>query len=370
MTSTTSPTPFQIHVLDAQLKDFRSRLVGTRWPDEQPDVAWQQGIPLGTMQELAAHWADEFDWHAQERRLNAHDQITTTAGGAHLHAVHARAKDPDALTLLLLHGWPSTFADYADLVVPLQEHFHVIVPSLPGFAFSGPTPGPGWGARRMASAMAALMEQLGYERFGVHGTDLGAMVGRWLGIDHADRVTTLHTCGIVGGPGDDDELTDEERRRAGSRKDYMTKHSGYAMQQSQRPQTLGYGLTDSPAGQLAWVAEKLMSDWPDPQTPINRDAILTTASLYWLTATATSSARVYWEGARDGSWFAPPEPSSTPTAVAVFPNGLAGQVPIRRFAERVNNIVRWTEFDRGGHFPALEVPDLLLEDLLATFGAS
>lgn len=281
--------------------------------------------------------------------------------------MHARAQDPAAPALVLLHGWPSTFADYADLVAPLRERFHVVVPSLPGFAFSGPTPGPGWGARRMAGAIAALMDQLGYRRFGVHGTDLGAMVGRWLGIDHAERITTLHTCGIVGGPGNDDELTDAERRRTAGRREYMTQHSGYAMQQCQRPQTLGYGLTDSPAGQLAWVAEKL-SDWADPQTPIDRDAILMTASLYWLTGTATTSARVYWEGGRDGSWFRPPEPSTTPTAGAVFPNGIAGSLPIRRFAERVNVITRWTELDRGGHFPALEVPELLLEDLIATFG--
>lgn len=363
----TNPTPFRINVADADLEDLRLRLERTRWPDEQAGVGWQQGIPLSTMRELAAHWAEGFDWRAQEERLNALDQVTMIADGAHLHAVHVRAEDRDAPALQLLHGWPSTFADYADLVAPLRERFHVVVPSLTGFAFSGPTPGPGWSTRRMAGAMVALMDQLGYTRFGVHGTDMGAMVGRWLGIDHAERVTTLHTCGIVGGPGHDDELTDDERRRARARDEYMTKHSGYAMQQSQRPQTLGYGLTDSPAGQLAWVAEKLMCDWPDPRTPIARDAILTTASLYWLTATATTSARAYWEGGRDGSWSLPPEPSTTPTAVAVFPNGLAGQLPIRRFAERTNVITRWTEFDRGGHFPALEVPELLLEDLLATF---
>ncbi len=366
--TTNTPSLFQIEIPDSDLEDLRVRLARTRWPDEQPGVGWQQGIPLEVMRELAAYWADGFDWRARERRLNAHPQITTIAGGTHLHAVHARAKDANALALVLLHGWPSTFADYSDLVAPLQERFHVVTPSLPGFAFSGPAPGPGWGVRRMASAIASLMDQLGYRRFGVHGSDTGAAVGRWLGVDYPDRVITLHSCGTVGAPGPDDKLTDEERRRVSGRDEYMQRHSGYAIQQSQRPQTLGYGLTDSPAGQLAWIAEKLMCDWPDPQTPIDRDAILTTASIYWHTATATTSARAYWEGARDSSWYAPPEPSTTPTAVAVFPNGLAGSLPIRRFAERVNNITRWTEFDRGGHFPALEVPELLLDDLIATFG--
>lgn len=314
-----TPEPFQINIPQADLDDLRSRLQYTRWPDEQPGIEWQQGIPRNTMRELVGYWVDGFDWRSQEQRLNSFDQITTIADGAHVHAVHARADDPNAPALLLLHGWPSSFADYIDILQPLRKHFHLVVPSLPGFAFSGPTPGPGWGSQRMVGAMAALMDQLGYRRFGVHGTDLGAMVGRRLGIDYPDRITIVHTGGIVGGPGNDDELTDNERARGAGRGAYMTKHSGYAMQQSQAPQTLGYALTDSPAGQLAWIAEKLMSAWPDPQTPIDQDAILTTVSIYWFTATAASSARVYWEGGRDLSWFQPLEPSNTPTAVAYSP---------------------------------------------------
>jgi epoxide hydrolase len=358
--------PFRIDIPEHDLQDLRDRLGRTRWPDEQEGVGRDQGLPLSTARDLAARWREDFDWRAQEARLNELAQFRAVVDGAHVHFVHERAAHPDAPALLLLHGWPSTFADYADLVGPLRECFHVVVPSLPGFAFSGPTPSIGWGVRRMASALAELMTRLGYERFGVHGADTGAAVGRWVGVDHPDLITTLHTCGTVGGPGPDDELTEEERTRAGGRDVYMREHSGYALEQSQRPQTLGYALTDSPAGQLAWIAEKL-HDWADATTPIPDAAILTTASLYWLTATATSSARVYWEGGRDGSWFLPPEPSTAPTAVAVFPHGLAGNLPIRRFAERVNTISRWTEFDRGGHFPALEVPELLLADLLETY---
>ena len=365
--TTTTPRAFKIHVSDEQLMDLRRRVGATRWPDEQDGVGWEQGLPVATARELADRWVNRLDWRGVEARLNRFEQLLTVAAGARVHAVHVRAEDPRAPALVLLHGWPSTFADYAQLIEPLSEHFHVVAPSLPGFAFSGPTPGMGWSTRKMADAIADLMRQLGYTRYGVHGSDMGALVGRWLGIDHAEHVTLLHACGFPGMILGDDELTDAERERGAGRSRYMSHHSGYAMQQSQAPQTLGYALTDSPIGQLAWVAEKLLWAWPDPETPIDRDAVLTTVGLYWHTATATSSARAYWEAAHDGTWWRPPEPSSTPTAIAVFPNGLAGSLPIRRLYERSNTIVRWTEFDRGGHFPALEVPELLRDELVDVF---
>lgn len=363
MSSTVTTT--RIHVPDADLADLRDRLARTRWPDEQPGVGDTQGVPLAVARELADAWA-AFDWRAREDALNAFHQVRVEdAAGTPVHAIHERSADPDAPALVLLHGWPNTLADLAGLVPALREHAHVVVPALPGFPLSGPTPGPGWGTPRLADAVAALMSALGYERFAVHGADTGAIVGRHLAVEHAERVTLLHSVGIdAPPPAPDDELDDEDRARLAEGDEYLYQHSGYAMEQSQRPQTLGYGLTDSPVGQLTWIAEKLR-DWADPATPVPREAILTGASLYWFTASAPSAARLYWEGGQDGSWFAPPAPNPTPTAVAVFPNGLAGGRPVRRLAERANNIVRWTEFDRGGHFPALEVPDLLVEDVLA-----
>lgn len=357
---------FRLAVPQEDLDDLHARLDRTRWPDEQEGVGWSQGLPLREAQDLAGAWR-AFDWRAREAQLNELSQFETEIDGAHLHFVHERAEDPNAPALLLLHGWPSTFADFAGLIPALRADLHLVVPSLPGFPLSGSTPGPGCGARWIADVLAKLMTRLGYERFGVHGADAGAATGRLLGVHYAERITTLHSAGIAdGGPGVDDELSEEEQRRVAGHDEYMQRHSGYAFEQSQAPQTIGYALTDSPVGQLAWVAEKL-HNWADDKTPVPRSAILTTASLYWLTKTATSAARIYWEGGRDGSWFLPPAPSQTPTAVAVFPNGLVGSLPVRRFAERVNHIIQWTEFDRGGHFPALEVPDLLLEDLRATF---
>lgn len=359
----TTVTTTRIHVPDADIADLHDRLARTRWPDEQPGVGDSQGLPLAVTRELAEAWA-AFDWRAREDQLNVFHQVRADAAGTPVHAIHERSADPSAPVVVLLHGWPSTVADLVGLIPALREHAHVVVPALPGFPLSGPTPGPGWGTRRIADAIAELMTALGYDRFAVHGADTGAIVGRHLAVHHADRVTLLHSVGIATAPAAaDEELTDDDRARLAEGDEYLYQHSGYAMEQSQRPQTLGYGLTDSPVGQLAWVAEKIR-DWADPGTPVPREAILTTASLYWFTASATTSARLYWEGGQDGSWYLPPEHNPTPTAVAVLPNGLAGTRPVRRLAERANDIVRWTEFDRGGHFPALEVPDLLTADLL------
>jgi pimeloyl-ACP methyl ester carboxylesterase len=371
--------PFRIEVPQADLDDLRDRLARTRWPDELPGAGWAYGIPLAYTRELAEHWRTSYDWRRHEARLNEFPQFTTTIDGANVHFLHVRSPEPDALPLIVTHGWPGSVVEYVDLVGPLSDPrahggdpadaFHVVLPSIPGFGFSGPTREAGWSVRRVGMAFAQLMRRLGYGRYGAHGGDWGARVSRDLGLLDPDHVAGVHVTSIAASatPQEGDEFTEEEKRRLERRDWFRREGMGYGMIQSTRPQTLAYALTDSPAGQLAWIVEKF-KEWTDssevPEDAVDRDHLLTNVTIYWLTGTAGSSARLYYESARTGGWG--PEPASTvPTGVAVFPRELSP--PIRRFAERTNNIVHWSEFDRGGHFAALEEPDLLLGDIRAFF---
>jgi pimeloyl-ACP methyl ester carboxylesterase len=384
---------FRVSIPQADLDDLADRLARTRWPASLPGVAWdpaapgagwERGVPAGYLRELAEYWRDGFDWRAQEARLNSYPQYLARIGGQRIHFLHVKSPEPDATPLLLLHGWPGSVVEFLRVIGPLSDPrshgggpapaFDLVIPSLPGFGFSGPVTEPGWGSRRIAGALAELMARLGYGRYGAQGGDFGAFVAPDLGRVDPDHVIGVHvnaaTMGFIpfGDIPDQDLATfsPAEKERAQRLQGYLSEGNGYFQIQSTRPQTLSYGLTDSPAGQLAWIVEKF-KEWTNtghalPEDAIPRDEILADVSVYWFTGTAGSTANLYYESMHSGDW---PTPSPVPTGVAVF----AEDVAIRRYAERANNIVHWSDFDTGGHFAALETPGLLVQDI-RTFFAS
>jgi len=369
--------PFRIDVPQADLDDLRDRLARTRWPDQVPGSGWDYGIPVEYVRELAGYWRTGYDWRVHEARLNGFGQFTTTIDGQRIHFLHVRSASPGALPLIITHGWPGSVVEFMEIIGPLSDPaafggspddaFDLVIPSIPGYGFSGPTRDRGWDVRRVARAWATLMERLGYSRYGAQGGDWGSSISRELGLLASDRVAGVHLNMLFPyvreEPGD---LTSAERARLDALRAFRATGSGYFAIQSSRPQTLAYGLTDSPAGQLAWITEKF-GEWTDgglPDEAVDRDQLLTNVTLYWLTGTAGSSARLYYETARARAW-GPAVHSTAPTGVAVFPREIA--LPIRRFAEQTDNIVHWTEFGRGGHFAAMEVPDLLVGDIREFF---
>ncbi|MFD0692227.1 epoxide hydrolase family protein [Actinomadura fibrosa] len=378
--------PFRVDIPEDDLDDLRSRLARTRWPDELPGTAWTRGIPLGYVRELAEHWRCRYDWRSAEAALNRHPQFLTEIDGATIHVLHAESPEPDALPLVATHGWPGSVAEFRDVIGPLTDPrahggdpadaFHLVVPSIPGFGFSRPLRTPGWNARRVAGAWAELMRRLGYGRFAAHGGDAGSVVSLELGRAVPDRLAGVHVSMLLtfpsGAAGELDGLGGRDRERLARLARFEAELSGYMKLQSTRPQTLAYALTDSPAGQLAWIAERFR-EWNYaagvPEDAVDRDHMLTTVSIYWLTATAGSAAQHYYEGAEDLRRAArgePPPPLTVPVGVAVFPDDVLP--PVRRLAERdVPGITRWTEFERGGHFPAMEEPDALVGDIRAFF---
>jgi pimeloyl-ACP methyl ester carboxylesterase len=373
--------PFRIEVSAAQLDELRDRLARTRWPDELPDVGWDYGVPLGYLKDLAGYWRNAYDWRANEARLNTYPQFTTTIDGQNIHFLHVRSPEPGALPLVLTHGWPGSVAEFLDVIGPLSDPrahggnaadaFHLVIPSMPGFGFSGPTHEKGWNTGRVAAAWAALMGRLGYQRYGAQGGDLGALVSPELGHVDAERVVGIHlnaaTVGFIPwgdiDPTEVERLTEWEKARLGRMKAFLSEGNGYFQIQASRPQTLAYSLSDSPAGQLAWIVDK-MHDWvhgPMEQA-LDRDEILTNVMFYWITGTGGSAARMYYENMHaTPNWGRPP--SRTPVGVAAF----AEDIAIRRYGEQANNIIHWSDFERGGHFAAMEAPDLLVDDVRAFF---
>jgi pimeloyl-ACP methyl ester carboxylesterase len=373
--------PFRIEIPEAQLDDLRERLERTRWPGELPGVGWSRGVPLSYLKELAEYWGTRYDWRRHEARLNSFPQFTTEIDGQRIHFLHVRSPERGALPLVLTHGWPGSVVEFIELIEPLtnpRAHggepsaaFDLVIPSLPGFGFSGPTREPGWHVSRIAGAWAELMRRLGYSRYGVHGGDFGAPISRQVGMIDREHVAGVHVTAVFSATpsrADADLQNPAEQRSLQARARYMLDLSGYMYIQATRPQTLGYALTDSPVGQLAWIVEKF-KDWTDcaerPEDAVDRDAMLTNVMLYWLTGTAGSSAQLYYESARGGALGQSDEASAVPTGVAVFPRDLA--LPVRRLVERNHNLVHWTEFEHGGHFAAMEAPDSLITDLRAFF---
>ncbi|MGH3383735.1 MAG: epoxide hydrolase family protein [Nocardioidaceae bacterium] len=380
---TTEIRPFRVDVPQPDLDDLTARLANTRWPAELAGAGWERGVPTGYLKELAEHWQHTFDWRAHEAALNAYPQFVTAIDGADVHFLHVLSPEADATPLLLVHGWPGSVLEFLDVIGPLTDPrahggdpsvaFHLVIPSLPGHGFSGPVPETGWTDGRAAAALTELMARLGYERYGVQGGDIGAFIAPQMARMAPDKVVGVHVNALTtfptGDPEDMATLTESEQQRLAAFKRFQDDQMGYMNQQGTRPLTVTYGLTDSPVGQLAWIIEKF-KEWTDPanelpEDAVDRDRLLANVSVYWFTGTAGSSANGYYERFHDQAMWMPVEKSSVPTAVAVFPPDVA----IRRFAEKNETIVRWTEFDRGGHFAALETPDLLVGDLREFFGS-
>lgn len=389
--------PFRIEIAQAQLDDLHDRLARTRWPGELPGVGWTRGVPQAHLQALAEHWRTGYDWRAAEAALNAWPQFVTEIDGQRVHFLHVRSPEPDATPLLLLHGWPSTVADFLDVVGPLSDPrahggdpadaFSLVIPSMPGFGFSTPLAGPGMNAQRTAEILAALMAGLDYTRYGIQGGDWGSFVAPELGTQDAGHVLGVHLNAALAFPVGDDEvegLDEADRWRWDRMQDF---NDGYLQIQSKSPQTLAYALSDSPAGQLAWIVEMFqrLSDLPDdglPEDAIDRDRILTGVSLYWFTATAGSSAQMYFESMNPVAWTGSGEEADGGAAVreAVYDGWAPGRgavptgfllsrndVTVRAFAERDHTVVHWTELDRGGHFLALEHPEGFVGDVREFF---
>jgi pimeloyl-ACP methyl ester carboxylesterase len=360
---------FRIEVAEAELEDLRARLRRTRWPERETVGDWSQGVPLAFLQDLCAYWADGYDWRATEARLKAVPQFRIEIDGLRIHFLHARAPDPDALPLVLTHGWPGGVVEFLKVIGPLSQTFHVVCPSLPGYGFSDKPAEPGWGIERIAAAWAELMARLGYERYGAQGSDWGTSISTVLGQQDAEHVVGVHLVPPLAppDPATFDVLTEAERSALAALEYAAEWDSGYSKEHSTRPQTVGYGLTDSPAALCAWIVEKLLA-WSDGDS-LSRDDLLDIVMLYWLPCAGASSARLYWESMRTvNEWISGTvtDTVDVPVACSIFPKEL--QRPSRRWAEqRFTGIRYWNELDRGGHFAALEQPELFSAEVGAAF---
>ena len=398
MTTASEIRPFRIDIPDRDREDLRERLAGTRWPDELPGGGWRRGVPLDYLRQLADYWRAGFDWRAQEARLNALPQYTTEIDGQTVHFLHVRSPEPAAMPLLVIHGYQSSVVEFLEVIGPLSDPrahggdradaFHLVVPSLPGFGLSTPVREPGWDMARSSSALAELMGRLGYDRYGAHGGDIGAGVSGTLAATQPAHVVGVHTISDAMGVavGEQfgypipDDLSQADLARVEEQRRRWADMKGYLDLMSTRPQTLAYSLTDSPAGQLAWIAQSF-KEWTAasaelPEDAVDRDLLLANISIYWFTRSGASAARFVYEtahadwggsseqdrgGSPDAGWEAP---------AAAVPQGLAlfgGDDLLRKVLDPDHKMAHWSEYDRGGHFAALEVPDLLVGDLRTFF---
>jgi pimeloyl-ACP methyl ester carboxylesterase len=371
--------PFRFEVPEAELDDLRRRLRATRWPDREPVDDWSQGMPRAYLQEVCAHWADAYDWRACEARLNALPQLETTIDGVAIQLAHVRSAHAGARPLIVTHGWPGSIVELLKVVGPLTDPtahggepadaFHLVLPTLPGFGFSGKPTTPGWTQERIADAWAVLMRRLGYPRYFAQGGDWGAAITADLGARDPEGCAGLHVNMAVVrvDPATMGDLTESEQEALAGLKHYRDWDSGYSKQQSTRPQTVGYGLVDSPAGQAAWVLEKFWS-WTDcdghPENVLTRDELLDNVMMYWLPRAAASSARLYWESFGKGS----PAIVEVPAAYTRFPKEIF-KASRRWMEKRFRRLVYWNELERGGHFAAFEQPALFVAELRAAFRA-
>jgi len=374
----TAIKPFSIHVADSDLQDLDQRLALARFPEKETPHDWSQGVPLEYMREVVDYWRDDYDWRRAESRINAFDQFTAEIEGLDIHFLHVRSEEPNALPLVLTHGWPGSIVEFLKVIEPLTnpaahggdsgDAFHVVCPALPGYGFSGKPAGTGWGVEKIASTWAVLMERLGYDRYVAQGGDWGSAVTTALGVADPKHCAAIHLNMVSAFPDPDtmDNLTELEQGAIAALKHYQDWDSGYSKQQSTRPQTLGYALVDSPVGQAAWILEKFWA-WTDcdghPENVLSRDEMLDNIMLYWLTGSGASSARLYWESF--GSFGATKE-ITTPTGCSIFPKEIARCS--RRWAEkRYTNIIHWNELDKGGHFAAFEQPELFVGEVRNCF---
>lgn len=370
-------TPFTLAVPQAQIDDLYRRLDQCRWPERETVDGWQQGVPLAKLQALCRYWRTHYDWRRCEKTLNALGQYHTTIDGLGIHFLHVRSSHPEARPLLLTHGWPGSVVEFLKVIGPLtdptnhggtaDQAFHVVAPSLPGYGFSDKPAAAGWGVARIAAAWISLMERLGYARWFAQGGDWGAAVTTAIGVIRPPACAAIHLNMPLIFPDATDlvDLTPREQAALAGMEAYQSQESGYARQQSTRPQTLAYGLVDSPIAQAAWIYEKMWA-WTDhdgdPASVLTADEMLDNIMIYWLTASGGSSARLYWESL--GSFAS--VPLDCPVAVSIYPKEIFR--PSRRWAERhLSQIISWNELDRGGHFAAWEQPQLFVSELRQAF---
>jgi epoxide hydrolase len=374
--------PFTIAIADQDIADLRERLARSRLPEMLPDTGWSYGTDTAYLTELLDYWQHDFDWREQERQLNRFDQFVTDINGLDIHFIHVRSPHANATPLMITHGWPGSIVEFHKLIEPLtrpelhggsvDDAFHVVAPSLPGFAFSEKPAEPGYNPEKMAHTLAALMQRLGYSRYGLQGGDWGAIINRLHAARYPDRVIGLHSNFVLANPPADPAIREQtpaaDLARRDARQAFMANETAYQQIQGSKPQTLGVGLNDSPAGLAAWIVEKFhgWSDLPsgNPEEKFSKDELLTNISVYWFTRSITSSARIYYEN-RAVPLSEPLGFVSVPTAGAIFPKEI--YLTPRVWAEQAYNIVRWTEMPRGGHFAALEETQLLLADIRAFF---
>ena len=380
-----SITPFEIVVPDAAINDLKTRLQNTRLPDQISETTWEYGTDKTYLTELIDYWENEFDWREQERTLNEFDHFKTQIDEIEMHFIHQRSEHPDAIPLMIVHGWPGSISEFSKIIDPLidpvayggsaSDAFHVITPSLPGFGFSSAPTQPGYSPEKIAHILAALMEKIGYQRYAIAGGDWGAIINRYLAFNYPDRLIGLHSNMMLAGPPTDREqradVTQVEETARAARGAYMQNERAYQQIQGSKPQTLGYGLNDSPTGLAAWIVEKFhgWTDMPQGATGyldnhFTKDELLTNIAIYWFTGTITSSTRIYYENSKT-----PIETPlgfiNVPTGAAIFPAEIF--VTPRAWAEAAYDLRHWSVMSEGGHFAALEKPDLYLNDLQIFF---
>jgi pimeloyl-ACP methyl ester carboxylesterase len=376
-------TPFKVDIPQAVLDDLKSRIANTRWPEKEAVDDWSQGIPLTYTQELARYWAEEYDWRRWESTLNGWDQFITTIDNIDIHFLHIRSPHENALPMVITHGWPGSIVEFHKVIGPLtdptahggsaEDAFHLVVPSIPGFGFSGKPACTGTSAEQVGKMWGQLMARLGYDRYVAQGGDWGALITQCMGQTETEHCAAIHINMPICPPDEEgmQNMTDFELAALTSMGEYDKWDSGYSKQQSTRPQTLAYGLADSATGQMAWIVEKFWS-WMDcgegvdqhPENVLSKDELLDNVMMYWLNNAAASSARLYWES------FASPnlEPIHMPVGASIFPKEIFRAS--RRWAEkRFSNIIYWNTLDKGGHFAACEVPEVFVQELRSCFAS-
>ena len=373
--------PFSVNIPQAQLDDLHLRLANVRWPEKEVVDDWSQGVPLAYAQELAAYWRDEYDWRRWEARMNEWDQFTTDIDGIDIHFLHIKSPHENALPLIMTYGWPGSVFEFHKVIDPLvnptahggnaQDAFHLVCPSPPGYGFSGKPVQSGTNVDRIGVMWGKLMARLGYDRYVAQGGDWGAIITQAMGQSETEHCLGIHTNMPIAAPDEAglQDMSSSELSAMAALDHYTRYDSGYSKQQGTRPQTLGYGLADSPVGQMAWVVEKFWS-WMDcgegpeqhPENVLSKDELLDNVMIYWLTNSAASSGRLYWESFNSVNM----GPINMPVGCSIFPKEIMRTS--RRWAEkRFSNIIHWNEFDRGGHFAALEVPEVFTSEIRDCF---
>ena len=369
--------PFKIAISDDTLNDLKQRLANTRWPEKETVKDWSQGIPLAYTQEVCDYWLNSYDWRAREALLNRYPQFMTELNGLDIHFIHARSPHPQARPLLMTHGWPGSMVEFQKVIGPLidpvahdgsaEDAFHVVCPALPGYGFSGKPNDTGWSIEKIAETWNQLMIRLGYDEYFAQGGDWGAAVTAAIGMQNLGNCQAIHLNMVIvePDPATMDDLTPLEQSALAGMQHYSDHDSGYSKQQSTRPQTVGYGLSDSPVGQMAWILEKYWA-WMDcdghPENVLTKDELLDNIMLYWCNASAASSARLYWESFNDLSR----DEIVLATGCSVYPKEIFRAS--RRWAERrFKSLIHWNELDKGGHFAAFEVPETFIKEVRNCF---